>query len=76
MALEDEMRNEISKLEKETAILDDEIQKLYTKIANLINIRKKKEYELKALRGNFGIYSNITERDVQTSLSRMLKEMI
>ena len=75
MALEDEMRQQISKLEKELTLLDDEIQRLYTKVSNLINIRKKKEYELRTLKGNFGI-EDMDDREIQTTLSRLLKESI
>jgi len=74
MALEEEMRNEMIKLEKEIAVIDEEIERLHLRLVNLINIRKKKEYNLKALRENFGIYSDMTDRYIQTTLSRMLKE--
>ncbi len=74
MPLEEEMKHEMYKLEKETVFIDDEIQKLYTKIVNLINIRKKKEHDLKVLKENFGLYDELTDREIQTTLSRMLKE--
>ncbi len=73
MALEEEMRQEIGKIEREITVLDSEIERLYTKLSNLINIRRKKEYELRTLRGNFGI-PDIEEKDLQTNLSRILRE--
>ena len=74
MPLEEEMRHEVDKLEKEIEVLDEEIQKLYTKVVNLINIRKKKEYNLKVLKENFGIYTELTDKDIQMTLSHLLKE--
>lgn len=73
MPLEEEMRHEMYKLEREIALIDEEIQKLYTKVANLINIRKKKEHDLKVLKENFGI-TEAEYINIQTSLSKMLKE--
>lgn len=75
MPLEEEMRHEIARLEKEIAQLDEEIQKLYTKVTNLINIRKKKEHDLRILRENFGIVVD-KESDIQTTLTRLLKESV
>ncbi len=75
MPLEEEMRHEVDKLEREIEVLDEEIQKLYTKVVNLINIRKKKEYNLKILKENFGIYNtDLTDKDIQITLSHLLKE--
>lgn len=76
MPLEEEMRHEMDKLEKEIEVLDDEIQKLYTKVVNLINIRKKKEHNLKVLKENFGLYRELDETEIQTTLSGMLKEKV
>ncbi len=76
MPLEEEMHHEIIRLEKEIALLDEEIQKLYTKVTNLINIRKKKEHDLKVLRENFGIVTETDEREFQTNLARLLKESV
>ncbi|MBI3190891.1 hypothetical protein HYZ41_04270 [archaeon] len=76
MPLEDEMRNEMVRLEGEMSLLDDEISKLHTKLANLMNIRKKKEHDLNALRANFGLFAGIVDRDMQTNLSRMIRESV
>ena len=74
MPLEEEMRHEMENLEKEIASIDEEIKRLYTKIANLINIRKKKEHNLSVLKENFGIYTELNDREIQTTLARLLKE--
>ena len=74
MPLEEEMHHELARLEKEISVLDDEIARLYTKVVNLINIRKKKEHDLKVLRENFGIVSDQDDREFQTNLARLLKE--
>jgi hypothetical protein len=74
MPLEEEMHHELDRLEKEIAILDEEIEKLYTKVVNLINIRKKKEHDLKILKENFGIVTENRDREFQTTLERLLKE--
>lgn len=73
MPLEEEMQHEIIRLEKEVALLDEEIKKLYTKVVNLINIRKKKEHDLKILRENFGIVTEKEDREFQTTLARLIK---
>lgn len=76
MPLEEEMHHELTRLEKEIAFLDEEIEKLYTKVVNLINIRKKKEHDLKILRENFGIITEKDDREWQTTLTRLLKESV
>lgn len=75
MPLEEEMRNEMYRLEKEVEMIDNEIEKLSTKIVNLINIRKKKEHNLKILRENFGLIKT-EETDIQITLEQLLKENI
>ncbi|MBI5060734.1 MAG: hypothetical protein HZB67_00290 [Candidatus Aenigmarchaeota archaeon] len=71
MPLEDEMRNEIRKLEKEMEMLDEELLKLHEKIIHIMALRKKKEHDLRTLRANF---EPIDEREYQTSLAKLLKE--
>lgn len=74
MSLEEEMRNEIRKLEKELFEIDVTIQKLSLKTVNLINIRKKKEHDLKILRETF---EPSTEReDIQITLDRTVKRRV
>jgi predicted nuclease with TOPRIM domain len=72
MSLENEMRNEVVRLETEIAQIDNELQKLNTKIVNLINIKKKKEHDLSVLKANF---DEIEDREIQTSLERLLKNL-
>ena len=50
MTIEEEMINEIRKLEKEIDSIDDELEKLHNKIIQLISARKKKEHDLRILR--------------------------
>ncbi|MFH0949054.1 MAG: hypothetical protein V1802_01040 [Candidatus Aenigmatarchaeota archaeon] len=76
MAIENEMRSEIRKLEKEISFLDDELEKLHNKIVQLIMLRRKKEHDLRVLKANFEEPSAIDEREVQTTLARLLKEKI
>ena len=71
MPLEEEMHNEITRLEDEIALLDEEIQKLYTKVTNLINIRKKKEHNLRVLKENFNLQVDEEEIQLQSSMSKL-----
>lgn len=73
MSLEEEMRNEMYKLEEEIREIDEEMQKISTKIVNLINIKKKKEHDLKVLRENFGLIKT-EETELQTSLRELMRE--
>jgi hypothetical protein len=67
MALEEEMKNEIQKLEREIAAIDEEMQKLSTKIVNFLNIKKKKEHDLRVLRETFEIIPTTSE-EIQLTL--------
>lgn len=71
MTLEEEMRNEIRRLERETDSIDDELEKLHTRILQLMATRKKKEHDLRILRANFELGE---DRDIQTTLERLLRE--
>ncbi len=71
MSLDDEMRSEIRKLEKEIEMIDDELTKLHEKILRILALRKKKEHDMRALRANF---ETADEKDYQTSLAKLLKE--
>ena len=75
MPLEEEMHHEIERLEAEIAKIDDDVHKLSVKIMNLINIRKKKEHDLKILKETFGIIPTETE-EIQLSLSTVLKQKV
>lgn len=72
MSLEEEMVNEIRKLESEIDVLDMEMEKLHNKMLHLIGLRKKKEHDLRTLRMNFGE----DDREIQMSLTRLLREKV
>lgn len=73
MTLEHEMLAEITRLENELTQIDNELRKLQEKTVNLINIRKKKEYNLAVLKSNFAEVKD--DKEVQTNLTRLLKEL-
>jgi len=73
MSLENEMRQEITRLELEIAQIDEELQKLQTKVVNLVNIKKKKEHNLSVLKANFS--EGEDDKEVQTSLQQLLKKI-
>jgi predicted nucleic acid-binding Zn-ribbon protein len=72
--LEDEMRQEMRKIEREIETLDDELEKLHNKILQLIMIRKKKERDLKIIRENVLGYDEDQDGQIQTTLAKLLKE--
>lgn len=70
--IEEEMRQEMYKLEKEIAEIDSELEKLNNKMISLMVVRKKKDHDLRILKTNFGLEE--PEGDIQTTLARILKE--
>ena len=69
MSLEEEMKNEIRKLEKEIFLIDEELEKLHKKILQLMMIKKKKDHDLHILKSDlFGE----NDKEYQTTLARML----
>ena len=70
--LEQEMRHEMLKLEKEISAVDAELERLHRKILDLMAIRRKKEHDLRILRTNFGLEQ--PEDEIQVTLERILKE--
>ena len=70
MPLEQEMQNEVRKLEREIYILDEELEKLHKKILQIIMIRKKKEHDLKILKKDF----SEDEKEFQTTLAKLLEK--
>lgn len=72
MPLEEEMRLEIRKLEKEIDLLDEELTKLHGRILHILAIRKRKEHDLKTLRANFEPTEE--DKEFQTTLAKLLKE--
>lgn len=75
MSLEDEMRNEMRKLEREIDFIDRELEKLHAKIVQLIMLRKKKDRDMHILKSNFGEETE-DDREIQTTLAKLLKEKI
>jgi hypothetical protein len=72
MSLENEMKQEMLRLESEIAEIDTELQKLQVKVVNLLNIKKKKEHNLSVLKSNFSEYDD--EKEIQTNLQQLLKK--
>lgn len=70
MPFEEEMENEVKRLEKEISVIDEELEKLHTKILQLIMIRKKKDHDLKILKRDFGE----DEKEFQTTLAKLLEK--
>lgn len=71
MPLEDEMRNEIQKLEREITLIDEDLQKYSLKMTNLLNVKKRKEHDLKILQETFEIPT--TSEDVQITLDDLFE---
>jgi prefoldin subunit 5 len=72
MTLEEEIKLEVKRLEREIAFLDNEIDKLQSKLTQLLMIKKKKERDLNILKSNF---EPVKERkELQTSLFKMLNK--
>jgi hypothetical protein len=53
MHLEEAMRQETERLEREIENIDLQMEKLHNKILDLIAIRKKREHDLRALKNSF-----------------------
>jgi len=70
MPLEEEMQNEVKRLEREISVIDEELEKLHKKILQLIMIRKKKDHDLKILKRDFGE----DEKEFQTTLAKLLEK--
>ena len=68
MPIEQEIENEIRKLEREISSIDDELQNIHKKIVDIILLKKKKEKELHMLKGDLE-----EEKELQTSLSRLFE---
>lgn len=74
MPLEEEMRFEIRKIEKEIELLDEELTRLHGRILHILSIRKKREHDLKTLRQNFEPAEE--DKEFQTTLAKLLKEKV
>ncbi len=53
MSLDEEMQNEIRKMEKEMQQIDEELEKLQMRVLHLMGIRKKLASDIDALRSYF-----------------------
>ncbi len=65
------MRAELQRIEKEIDILDEELEKLHTRILQILVVRRKREHDLKAIRSNFDPPAS---EDYQLTLAKILKE--
>lgn len=74
MTVEDEMKNEVKRLEREILLLDEELEKLHKRIVNILMIKKKKEHDLHILKANF--IEDKEDREFQTTLAKLLKENV
>lgn len=72
VTIENEMRNEIKKLEGEIVLLDKELEKLHSKVLQILMLRKKKIHDLKILKAQFEPVES--EEKEQTTLAKLLKE--
>lgn len=72
VSLEDEMKNEISRLEKEINNIDKELEKLGSRLDKLSKIRKKKDHDIRVLRYNFNEDEGL-DAEFQTTLARMVE---
>ena len=73
MAIEEEMQLEIRRIEREIVLIDEELEKLHKKILALMDIRKRKDHDLRVLRTNF--YGELPEdKQWQTTLAKLLRD--
>ena len=70
MGMDEQIQSEIRKLEAEISLIDDELEKMHSRILQIMALRKKKEKDLKSLRPNVE-----DPKDIQTSLVRLQREM-
>ncbi|MBI5332606.1 MAG: hypothetical protein HZB65_03470 [Candidatus Aenigmarchaeota archaeon] len=69
MGFDDAIKDEIRKLETEISLIDDELEKMHSKILQILALRKKKEKELRTLR------PAEESHETQTSLAKVMKEI-
>ena len=70
MTFDDEIKREIRRMEAEISLIDKELEKMHSKILQILALRKKKENELKALKPQ-----EDEPKDIQISLAKVLKEI-
>lgn len=71
MSLEEEMHHEAARLEKEIADTDLQLKKLHDKIFHLLELREKKEHNLKALKDSF--VENYIEKETEKIIEDIIK---
>ncbi len=70
MSVEDEIILGRKRLEAEILMIDNEMERLHTKLLHMIKVRNKKEHDLRILRMDSDI------EDIQINLTKVLKEKI
>ena len=70
MGVDEEIKTEIRRLEAEISLIDNELEKLHSKILQILALRKNKEKSLKSLRPD-----PEEPKDIQTSLVRLQREI-
>ncbi|MBI4174338.1 MAG: hypothetical protein HY517_01730 [Candidatus Aenigmarchaeota archaeon] len=71
MSLEQEMHNEAERLEKELNDIDIRLKKLHDKIFSLLEMREKKEHDLKALKESFA--ESYIQKETESLIERAMK---
>ena len=67
MHLEEAMKLEVERLEREIIVIDIKLESLQKKIIDLVTLRKKKEHDLIALRAG---------NEAEETLARMLRGQV
>ena len=74
MTLEQEMRHEVARLERELMSIDLELEKMNSRIVQLLDTRKKMEYDLRVLRGS--VEENYIKDIEEESLAKFIGKKI
>jgi len=72
MTIEQEMRNEVKRLENELFFLDQKLEKMKDDLTQLLMQKRKKEQDVRILKSSVGI--PVDEKEFQTNLLRLLKK--
>ncbi|HIG96955.1 MAG TPA: hypothetical protein HA230_01260 [Candidatus Aenigmarchaeota archaeon] len=74
MTLEQEMRQEVARLQRELMSIDLELEKMNSRIVQLLDTRKKMEYDLRVLRGS--VEENYIKDIEEESLAKFIGKKI
>ena len=74
MTLEQEMRHEVARLQRELMSIDLELEKMNSRIVQLLDTRKKMEYDLRVLRGS--VEENYIKDIEEESLAKFIGKKI